>query len=446
MAQHTHRKKKSTLIVIPSIRFTKLIIYHLQRKHKFHSRPDSPLHLPNEELVLGYLKFSAKGTKREVTGMPIPGNLITTDIQEISDQPSLARKSNPGLVSKRRKPISSLRSVDESVAKGIPEKEPSVDNEEAGVHRALEESLKSAGKGKEKVTDEQVARDLLTLQMPKKNSPADQYIFQRHTSTPTGSSGHDESSSLYVELGLIDSKVESDEDVLGIDAGVQDTSSIPPMTTPVIDLTSRPESPNVHQPLQATATETTTTTTIHPPPSQPQQSTTNSMLMKRISELEHIMANLIKRTSIWRRALLRNHFRDLPEADMKEILHQRMWETNSYKTYEDHMILYEALEKSMNRDHSPYQLPPPSPPAGPSGASGSSGAFGSSQVLPPPPAPPSNNQEGQSQGSAAPSSSKTVASIEYQAWTMTDTRLRQSVSLTPADLQMDDDMAPDAQA
>nr|GFC35961.1 E-beta-farnesene synthase [Tanacetum cinerariifolium] len=80
LAQHTHEKKKATVIVITSIRFTKLINYHLQRKHKFHLRPDSLLHLPNEEPVLGYLKFNAKGTKREVFGMPIPSNLITTDI------------------------------------------------------------------------------------------------------------------------------------------------------------------------------------------------------------------------------------------------------------------------------------------------------------------------------------------------------------------------------
>nr|GEY13157.1 monodehydroascorbate reductase [Tanacetum cinerariifolium] len=54
------------------------------RRHKFYPRPDSPLHLPNEEPVLGYLKFSAKGTKREVFGMPIPGSLITADIQAAS--------------------------------------------------------------------------------------------------------------------------------------------------------------------------------------------------------------------------------------------------------------------------------------------------------------------------------------------------------------------------
>nr|GFD20741.1 histone deacetylase 14 [Tanacetum cinerariifolium] len=32
----------------------------------------------------GYLKFSAKGTKKEVFGMPIPGSLITTDLREAS--------------------------------------------------------------------------------------------------------------------------------------------------------------------------------------------------------------------------------------------------------------------------------------------------------------------------------------------------------------------------
>nr|GEZ00432.1 hypothetical protein [Tanacetum cinerariifolium] len=267
-------------------------------KHKFHPRLDSPLHLPNEEHVLGYLKFSAKGTKREVFGMPIPNKLITADIQgepyykeypekgakhqrylagekgsdhvspvpkpakatkkskpsapkaDLRPPPSPARRSKPGLVTKRRKPTRSLRPIDEPVDEGIPKKEPRFDDEEADVQRALEESLKSVydaprgpfppvvirepdsekyqslpevqGKGKEKVSDEQVALDLLTLQTPKKKSPTDQYIFQRRTSTPTESSGHDESSSLYAKLGLIDNEVKSDEDVSWIDAGVQD--------------------------------------------------------------------------------------------------------------------------------------------------------------------------------------------------------------------------------
>nr|GEZ09757.1 hypothetical protein [Tanacetum cinerariifolium] len=263
----------------------------------------------------------------------------------------------------------------------------------------------------------------------------------------------------------------------------QDTSSIPPMTTLIIDLTLRPDSPNVHRPVQATATETkttTTTTTTHPPPPQPQQSTTYSMLMKCIENLDipqqvsKAIDEIVTDAVDWAiQAPLQNCFRDLPEADMKEILHQRMWKTNSYIAHKDHMMLYEALEKSMNRDHTdelfkdlaearkkkkkrrdspktplgspPHQPTPSPPPAGPSGASGSLGAFGSSQVLPPPPPHPSTNQEGQSHGSTAPSSSKTAASTKYKACTMTDTKLRLSISSTPKDLHMDDDTAPDAQ-
>nr|GEV09840.1 hypothetical protein [Tanacetum cinerariifolium] len=147
-----------------------------------------------------------------------------------------------------------------------------------------------------------------------------------------------------------------------------------------------------------------------------------------------------------------------------------MWEINSYKAHEDHMMLYEALEKSMNHDHTnellkdlaearkkkkkrrdspkmppgspPHQPPPPPPPVGPSGTSRSPGAFRSSQV---PPLPPSTNQEGQSHGSTATSSSKTAASAKYKAWTTTDTRLRTSISSTLEDLHIDDDMAPDVQ-
>ncbi|GKF04733.1 hypothetical protein Tco_0035401 [Tanacetum coccineum] len=162
-------------------------------------------------------------------------------------------------------------------------------------------------------------------------------------------------------------------------------------------------------------------------------------------------------------APLREYFKDLPEADMKEILHNRMWESKSYQTHEDNMTLYEALEKSMARDNrnqllsdlaeakkkkkkrqgspkTPSVSPPHPPlPAGPSRTSGSFSASGSSQSPPPPP-PPSNNPGGQSISTAAPSSSNTAASAEYTAWTMTDTRLKPSVLPIPEELHMDDNM------
>ncbi|GJS71542.1 hypothetical protein Tco_0704383 [Tanacetum coccineum] len=252
----------------------------------------------------------------------------------------------------------------------------------------------------------------------------------------------------------------------------------------MIDLISRPNSPNEHRPLPAIATATATTTTsitILPLPPQLQQSTTDSILIKRISELEQHMADLVskavdeivKDAIDWAiQAPHRDRFIDLPEADMKEILHHRMWETNSYKAHEDHKKLYEALEKSMDRDHSdqlltdlakarrkkkkrhdspktqprslPHQPPPPPPPAGPSGTSEASETSGSSQ-LPPPPPPPSTNQSDQSKSTASPSSLKTAVSAKYTAWTTTDTRLKPSVSSIPEDLHMDDDTAPNEQ-
>ncbi|GKB34278.1 hypothetical protein Tco_0879220 [Tanacetum coccineum] len=108
-----------------TVRFTKLIIFHLQRKHKFYPRPESLLHLPTEEPILGDLKFNAKGTKREVFGMPIPNELITDDIrgaqyynaylekvakhqrylagEEVSDPDSPAPK--PAKATKKSKPL-----------------------------------------------------------------------------------------------------------------------------------------------------------------------------------------------------------------------------------------------------------------------------------------------------------------------------------------------------
>ncbi|GKD04781.1 hypothetical protein Tco_1179755 [Tanacetum coccineum] len=50
-------------------------------------------------------------------------------------------------------------------------------------------------------------------------------------------------------------------------------------------------------------------------------------------------------------APLRECFRDLSEADMKEILHEWMFENGSYRSQPEHFALYEALEASMERDN-----------------------------------------------------------------------------------------------
>ncbi|GKF37017.1 hypothetical protein Tco_0113775, partial [Tanacetum coccineum] len=76
----------------------------------------------------------------------------------------------------------------------------------------------------------------------------------------------------------------------------QDTSSVPLMTTPVIDITD-PQSDSTTVPASmptttATVTETTTTTVLPPSP-QPQQDVSNSILTQMIGQLEHNIVDLV---------------------------------------------------------------------------------------------------------------------------------------------------------
>ncbi|GJT01149.1 hypothetical protein Tco_0822318 [Tanacetum coccineum] len=707
LAQHTQGKKKATLIMIPSIRFTKLIIFHLQRLHNFHPRPESPLHLPTEEPVLGNLKFSAKGTKREVFGMTIPNELINdvirgsdyydaylkkvakhqrylageevsepespapkaakptkpkstkqakpTDpkaatkkpkpapakpkekkrkpVSESLEAPPLAKRAKAGKVVKKRTVKSSKQLVDEFIDEGVPAAKPRLeDTEEEILQKVLEESLTDAyptqrgplrpvvfretdtgklqplpevpGKGKEKVGEEQAAQVLLNLQTPKKKSPAEQYIFQRRSHVPTETSGREDSTSLYAELGLSGSDTDSDEatppvirsrtqdegqagsdpgkldegqagpnpddvaesqplptpsvlagpnlehsDVEITDASSQpqpehmdegftamaypnvqenlklttneqvipeepasstgtlsslqqlgkdfsfgdqffndkpsdaenekttadteaesmvsisiqqDTSVIPPMTSPVIGLMPRPDSPNVHWPLPTTTTTTsaTTTTTTLPLPPQPQQGPSDPIIIKRMGELEEFIANLVEENQALEalkevvissvkhvmRAPLRAHFKDLPTtADC----HPSVDECEDFDVEKDHEEQKEKVKQDSPKTlpgSPPLPPPPPPPPSGASGASGTSGASVSAQAPPPPPPSSSTHQGGQSTSTAAPSSSKTAASPEYSAWTMTDTRIKTSITTIPDDLYMDDETTTDEQA
>ncbi|GKE75575.1 hypothetical protein Tco_1537616 [Tanacetum coccineum] len=266
----------------------------MQRLHNFHPRPESPLHLPTVEPVLGHLKFSAKGSKREVFGMTIPNELINDVIrgadyydaylekiakhqryiagEELSDPDSPApkpakatkqakpkvskqtkpkepkaatKKSKPALAKpqeKKRKPVSEPSEVPplakRTKAGKVIKKRTAKSSKQLKV---LEESLTDAyptqrgplppvvfretdtgkfqplpevpGKGKEKVGEEQAAQVLLNLQTLKKKSPAEQYIFQRRTPVSSEPTGHEESSSLYAELGLSGSDTESDEEM-----------------------------------------------------------------------------------------------------------------------------------------------------------------------------------------------------------------------------------------
>ncbi|GJQ95327.1 hypothetical protein Tco_0006466 [Tanacetum coccineum] len=255
----------------------------------------------------------------------------------------------------------------------------------------------------------------------------------------------------------------------------QDTSSVPPMTTPVIDLTLMQSD----SPLLTSTTITsiiTTTTTLPPPP----QSTTDPILVRHIGEFEQYITDLVQnnlargerldkhRSRLYKlknlniphqvskavdeivadavdwamQAPLRARFRDLPTSLELDYSNQRLVDQE------------EARKKRQKRrdvprtppGSPPSQPPPPPLPACAFGAPGTSGASGSSQ-LPPHPPPPSTGTSGstQQQGNKAPSLSKTTASVsQSMAWTTSDTRYELvgifgTHELSPNDSLMQDD-------
>ncbi|GJR06915.1 hypothetical protein Tco_0529899 [Tanacetum coccineum] len=270
---------------------------------------------------------------------------------------------------------------------------------------------------------------------------------------------------------------------------LQDTSSIPLMTTPVIYITD-PQSDSITVlASMPTTTETvteTTTTTVLPPPPQPQQDVSTSILIQTIGQLEQNIADLeidqkieeslkeVVTASVQHamRAPLRARFKDLPTSDMKEILLQRLLEENYDKGHEDHKMAYEALQKSIIRDESekfnaykaeertkkkskqdspktppgsPPSPPPHPPPSGVSGAFGTTRASDSAQDPPPPPPSSTTNQGDQSQSFAAPGSSKTDASTAYTAWTITTSGLKPAALSVPEYILLHEELDSEAQ-
>nr|GEU50020.1 hypothetical protein [Tanacetum cinerariifolium] len=276
-----------------------------------------------------------------------------------------------------------------------------------------------------------------------------QPLLERRTPMPTEASGPAESPSLDAKLDLTDNETESDDEVPKINIGDQDegqagpspeedpektnaeaevqsmvsvpihqdTSSVPSMTTPTIDLTLDKHGSWLYKLENLNI------------PSPGEQA------------VDKIATDVVD----WAmQAPLRAHFSDLPTVDMKEILQQQMFESKSYEAHEDHKKLYDALEKSLERDYSDQLLSDLEEarqkkrkrrdvPRTPSG---------SPPPQPPPPPPPAGTSSASS--SEAPSSSKSVTSTPYSmAWTTSDTRyesvgMSRTQELSPMDSPIQD--------
>nr|GEX67089.1 hypothetical protein [Tanacetum cinerariifolium] len=453
------------------------------RKHRFHQRPNSPLHLSNEEPVLGYLKFSAKGTKREIFGMPIPSKLITANIREApyyqeyqenvakhirflagetkgtqdlpapkpakpARKPQSTAQKAPLKHSISSPPRSSPKFVGKSEAEEVPAEELQVADEDADFQKAVEERMKDAyalPKGPlHQWSSGNLRSDTGAQAKGQAGSNPDETSEGQAGSNPDetseGQAGPDPANAEARIQSTSNTVVHVGSDREHMDLDVANVSPQPSteqlyegFTTTVYPKVQENLKLAVEEPvlleepasssgtlsslqhlsrdfsfgdqffsdkpsdadksaetkvesmqLKATTTDTTTTTTTTlPPPQAPQHSTTEVMMVKRIGELEHTLADLIQ-------------------------------------SHEDHMQLFEALEKSINHDNSEelvhdlaearkkkkkgrespktphgspsHQPPPPPPPAGPSRTLGAPRASGS-QVTPPPPPPTSTNQD-----------------------------------------------------
>nr|GEV86895.1 hypothetical protein [Tanacetum cinerariifolium] len=116
----------------------------------------------------------------------------------------------------------------------------------------------------------------------------------------------------------------------------QASSSVPLLSTPIIDLTPpKPVSPPVEEPIIIATTATTTTLPLPPPP--PQQSTTDFELATRVSTLEKICANFEKKNKL--------------HDKTAEALSSRVFESGPNRSHPNHIALYDALEISMDREN-----------------------------------------------------------------------------------------------
>ncbi|GKB52856.1 hypothetical protein Tco_0903609 [Tanacetum coccineum] len=144
--------KKDKPHIIPYCRFTKLIICHLGRKHNLHQRSESPLHLAEEDLRLGNLKFVPKGEKDEVFRMQIPNVLITDSIRNAPYYEAyLGIVANIGAENKGKK---------RSTSKADPSRKPAT-AKQLKPKPVKEKSSKPAPASKPKVTQEKPAKPSL---------------------------------------------------------------------------------------------------------------------------------------------------------------------------------------------------------------------------------------------------------------------------------------------
>ncbi|GJS42778.1 retrovirus-related pol polyprotein from transposon TNT 1-94 [Tanacetum coccineum] len=194
LATESRRKKKTTQLLIPSIRF-----------------------VGKDDAEHGKVEEGGATESSDATKVTKPKASKETPDEPLPTKGSKGGKRRKPKVGKRCKPKSPLKLVDEpsdeertqGPARPVVLREPD--------SRKYQPLPKVQGKGKEKCVDEQAAHDLLTFQTPTKMSHVDQFILQRRPPMPTEPTRHADSPSLDVKLALTDNEANA-----GPNPGIQD--------------------------------------------------------------------------------------------------------------------------------------------------------------------------------------------------------------------------------
>nr|GEV28960.1 hypothetical protein [Tanacetum cinerariifolium] len=173
-------------------------------------------------------------------------------VQETPDEPSPAKRSKGGLVRKIRKPMSSLKLVDEPSAEDVSLEEPAYNEEEANLQRAFKLRLKEQAERTQGPAHPVVIRELDSRRIHPLPEVQGKGKEKRRTPMPAEASGPAESPSLDAKLVVTDSETESDDKVLKINTGDQNEGQAGPNPGHVV-----PAGPNL-EPMDLEATDAST--------------------------------------------------------------------------------------------------------------------------------------------------------------------------------------------
>ncbi|GJW50793.1 hypothetical protein Tco_0092144 [Tanacetum coccineum] len=135
----------------------------------------------------------------------------------------------------------------------------------------------------------------------------------------------------------------------------QASFSVPPLSTSVIDLTP-PKHPDLASRVLALEQVCANFKKRHKLQDKTVQGLSSRVFTLKLRDLPHKIDEAVNEAvkeavQIALQAPLKERFRDLSKADMKEILHQRMFESGTYQSEPEHVAFYEDLEASMDHDN-----------------------------------------------------------------------------------------------